>query len=593
MYESRDDVPETHRFDLSHIYDDREAWVAAADALEDSIESFDLDRPLAEVLADFESLSARDHRLRTYADLRANVDTSDDSRAADRQRAESLHGDLMALRDDVERRVRSADATAEIPKRFERYVEDVRDRSEYTLDPAAADLLADLDDVLDAPTRVHRALVDGDFDPPTIDVDGESFTLTRSERSRIQQEGPRAVRRRAFQALRDEYVDRRESLAANLDAMARRNVRLAAARGYDSALAAALAGDDPYVACRPQAALTRDVYDALVGGVRENLAPKHQLQRVRRDALGVESLQPWDRNAAPIHGDAPSYDLATARDLILDALEPLGPTYQSEVESLFEERRVDAFDYPGKTEQGAGYATYAPDAGSFVLARWNGSLPHVFLLAHELGHAVHASLAQETQPHVTAGIPEPVAELPSKLNEVLLARHLLETTAGEERAAVASRAVRSVGANLFYSARWATFTHQLHQRVAAGDPLTADWLDDTYGDLVAEFDPAVERTDRLDAGWTTGLYSIPLYHHYPYILGTVGALSVAADLDNGIQPADYVRFLEAGTSKPPVALLADLGVEATSERAVVDAVGEFDEYVDAFAAAAGVDSSRQ
>jgi oligoendopeptidase F len=592
MYESRDDVPETHRIDFSYLFEGRAAWAATADDLEARIESFDLDRPLADVLADFESLSARDHRLRAYADLRANVGTGDDSRAADRQRAESLHGDLLALRDDVERRILEADDSAAIPSRFTRYVEDVRDRSEYTLEPAARDLLAELNEVLDAPKRVHRALVDGDFDPPTIQVGGEAVTLTRSERSRIQQEGPRDVRRRAFRAVRDEYVDRRKALAANLDAMARRNVRLADARGYDSALAAALAGDDPYVACRPQAALSRDVYDALVRGVRKNLAPKHRLQRVRRDALGIDALQPWDRNAAPIEGEAPSYDFAEAREVVLDALEPLGATYQSEVEALFEERRVDAFDYPGKTEQGAGYATYAPDAGAFVLARWNGSLPYVFLLAHELGHAVHASLAQQAQPHVTAGIPDPVAELPSKLNEVLLARHLLDTATGDEHAAVASRAVRSVGANLFYSARWATFTHRLHQRVAAGDQLTADWLDDTYGTLLAEFDPIVERTDRLDAGWTTGMYHIPLYHHYPYILGTVGALSVAAGLESEIQPSDYVGFLEAGTSEPPGALLADLSVEATSERAVVDAVGQFDEYVDAFAAAAGVSSEQ-
>jgi oligoendopeptidase F len=583
MYESRDDVPDTHRFDLSHIFETREAWTAAADDLEAWIDTFDVDRPLPDVLADFESLSARDHRLRTYADLRANVDTDADQRANDRTRAERLHGDLMALRDDVERRIRDADPDAAVPDRFERYVADVRDRGEFALDPAAADLRTALDDVLDAPKRVHGALVDGDFDPPTIQVDGKPVTLTRSERSRLQQEGRRDVRRRAFQAVRDEFIDRREALATNLDTMARRNVRLADARGYDSALAAALAGDDPYVACRPQSNLSRDVYDALVGGVRDNLAPKHRLQEVRRDALGVDTLQPWDRNAVPIDGQAPTYDFDEARDLILEAVEPLGAAYQSKVAAIFDDRRIDAFDYTGKTEQGAGYATYAPDAGAFVLARWNGSLAHVFLLAHELGHAVHASLAQAAQPHVTAGIPEPVAELPSKLNEVLLADHLLATTTGDERAAVAARAVRSVGANLFYSARWAAFTHRLHGRVEAGDRLTADWLADTYGDLFAEFEPAVERTDRLEAGWTTGLYTIPLSHHYPYILGTAGALAVVQGLeDESINAADYADFLRAGTGKPAVEALDDLGVDATSEDAVAQAVARFEDYVDAF-----------
>ncbi|MFC3478760.1 M3 family oligoendopeptidase [Halobacterium litoreum] len=583
MYDSRDDVPETHRFDLTRIFDGREDWADAADALAESIETFDTDRPVGDVLADFEALSARDHRLRTYASLRADVATGDDDRAADRDRAERLHGDVMRVRDDVERRVREADYRGAVPSRFSRYVADIERRADRALDPAASDLLAALDDVLDAPKRVHRALVDRDFDPPEIEVDGEAVVLTRSERSRIQSEGDRDVRRRAFEAVREAFRDRRATLAANLDTMARRNVRLADARGYDSALDAALAGDDPYVACRPQGRLPTDTYDALVAGVRANLDPKHRLQRLRREALGVETLRPWDLQAAPVDGDAPRYDFDEARDLILDAVSPLGEAYRARLEVVFGERRVDAFDHAGKTERGAGYATHAPGAGPFVLARWDGSLGHLFLLAHELGHAVHSSFADDAQPHVTSGIPGPTAELPSKLHEVLLVDQLLDATTGDERAAVATRAMRSVGANLFYSARWSAFTHHLHERVAAGDRLTADWLDETYGDLFAEFDPVVAQTDGLRAGWTTGLYGVPLYHHYPYILGTAGALAVADGLGGKTDPTDYVAFLEAGTSAPAVELLADLGVDAASESAVSRAVSRFDDYVDAFA----------
>lgn len=607
MHDARDDIDPQYRFDLTRLFPTRDAWAEECDALADDIDSFDVqkttssssaahqnaadsegaDRPLDELLLAFESLSARDHRLRTYAGLRADVATGDDQRAADRARAESLHADLLAVRDAVERRVRERDGEpgGGVPDRFERYVADVRQRGEHALAPDAADLLSALDGVLDAPKHVHRALVDRDFDPPTIEVDGEAVTLARSECGRIQREGDRETRKRAFQAVRDAYRERRATLAANLDAMARRNVRLAEARGYDSALAAALAGEESYVACRPRSSLPREAYGALVAGVRDNLAPKHRLERLRRDALGVDTLQPWDRNAVPLDGDAPRYGFAEARDLVLAAVEPLGDAYRSRLAGIFDERRVDAFDHAGKTEQGAGYATSAAGAGPFVLSRWNGTLAHLFLLAHELGHAVQLSLADDAQPHVTAGIPRPTAELPSKLHEVLLADHMLEETTGGERAAVAARAVWSVGSNLFYSSRWAAFTHRMHERVAAGDRLTADWLDEAYGGLYAEFNPVVETTDHLRAGWTTGLYGIPLYHHYPYVLGTAGALAVADGLGDTIAPVDYVAYLETGTSKPPLDALNALGVDAASERAVERAVSRFDDYVDAFATA--------
>lgn len=586
MYDNRNAVPERRRIDDSHIYASREAWVQACDVQRQALDGFDTAQALDDLLKTFESLSARDQRLRTYASLRADLDTKDDERANDEARAESLHADLMTDRDRVEQRIREAvDADAagiDVPPRFERYVTDAVERGDHALAPAAADLLGSLNDVLDAPARVHTALVDGDFEPPTIEVDGEGVSLTPGERSRILREADRDVRRRAFRATRDAYRDCRETMAATLDTMARRNVRLADARDYDSALAAGLAGDDPYVACRPQGRLPQDAYDALVGGVRANLGPKHRLARHRRDALGVDELRPWDSSAVPNVIDPPRYEFEEALEVILAAVEPLGESYRDRLRTLFDDRRIDAFDYPAKTDQGARYATSAPGVGPFVVTRWQGTLASLFLLAHELGHAVHSRFVADAQSHVTAGIPGPTSELPSKLHEVLLADYLLDSTMGDERTAVADRVVRSIGANLFYSARWATFAHALHKRVAGGDRLTADWLDETYGDLYAEFDPVVRGTDRLDAGWQAGLYRVPLYHHYPYILGTVGALAVAERIGNGLTSVDYRGFLAAGTSKPAVEALDDLGIDATSRDAVADAVGTFGRYVDAF-----------
>lgn len=575
MYDNRNAVPDSRRIDDSHIYASREAWVQACNVQRQALDGFDADQHLDNLLKEFESLSARDQRLRTYASLRADLNTKDDERANDEARAESLHADLMANRDRVEQLIRErmdADtAVIDIPSRFERYVTDAVERRGHALAPAAADLLGSLNDVLDAPARVHTAL-----------VDGESVSLTPGERSQILREADRDVRRRAFRAIRDTHRDRRETMAANLDTMARRNVRLADARDYDSALAAGLAGDDPYVACRPQGRLPQDAYDALVDGVRANLGPKHRLGRHRRDALGVDELCPWDSSAVPNVVEPPRYEFEEALEVILAAVEPLGESYRDQLRTLFDERRIDAFDYPAKTDRGARYATSAPGSGPFVVTRWQGTLASLFLLAHELGHAVHSHFAAEAQPHVTAGIPGPTSELPSKLHEVLLADYLLGTTSGDERTAVADRAVRSIGANLFYSARWATFAHALHERVGSGDRLTADWLDETYGDLYSEFNSMVRRTDRLDAGWQAGLYRVPLYHHYPYILGTVGALAVAEGIGDALSPEDYRGFLAAGTSKPAVKALDDLGVDATSGNAVAVAVGSFGRYVDAY-----------
>ena len=59
MYDSRDDVPGTHRFDLTRIFESRADWRAACDGLESAIERFDTDLPHDPAAAIIETTSDR------------------------------------------------------------------------------------------------------------------------------------------------------------------------------------------------------------------------------------------------------------------------------------------------------------------------------------------------------------------------------------------------------------------------------------------------------------------------------------------------------------------------------------------------------
>jgi oligoendopeptidase F len=182
------------------------------------------------------------------------------------------------------------------------------------------------------PTRVHRATTQDDFEPPTVEIDGEAVTLTNPERARLRRSDDRETRRRVYDAIRDAYRDRRATLAATIDAMARRNVRLADERGYESALAAALDDGGGFVACRPADSLSVDSYETLLKGVRSRLDPTHRVDRVIRDSLGVADLREYDRLSS---AEARTWTFTEAKETLLASVAPLGDEYRETMATMF------------------------------------------------------------------------------------------------------------------------------------------------------------------------------------------------------------------------------------------------------------------
>ena len=64
----------------------------------------------------------------------------------------------------------------------------------------------------------------------------------------------------------------------------------------------------------------------------------------------------------------------------------------------------------------------------FVLMNYQGTLDHVFTLAHEMGHALHSHYSNNTQPYHCSHYPIFLAEVASTTNEAILMDHLLKVT---------------------------------------------------------------------------------------------------------------------------------------------------------------------
>lgn len=585
----RDDVDESHRFDLTRIYETPEDWTAARDDLEtrlDRLETRTADPPettaeLRTLLADTEACHRIRQRLDLYATLSANIAT-ESTAASERKRAfRELDATFETTFAAVVRALGAID-----DDRFERMLDDLEDRRYYARnlreqavhvrEPAVEEAIAAHAETRSGPTRIIRTVTTEDYDPPTVErPDGESVAIRPGNYQTELSHPDRDYRRRVFEA----YHGERERYAATLIRASAEKLEAAATeaevRNYESVRDQELRGTYPKSGLEP--AVPESLHDALLGAVRANLEPYHRAQRIRRDRLGVDRLRPWDRRVPVVDAPAPEVDYETATTLVVDALEPLGDAYVDRARSFLKERRVDVFPTQDKRTDIPAYCPSSAADGAFVLANFRGDVRTTFFLAHELGHALHVAAHREGATRY-ATAPEAVCEVPSILHELLLAEHCVEQ-GGALAAHARNRLVECVAGNLYRNARSAAYNHALATTVENGEQLTVERARETYADLLDEFDPVYDREGLVDRVVDAG--TRPPYSSYQYVLGATGALAVRDALREGeLSPGEYWRFLEDTGRRPPLDSFEALDVDLLTEAPYERAAATFDRYLD-------------
>ena len=99
------------------------------------------------------------------------------------------------------------------------------------------------------------------------------------------------------------------------------------------------------------------------------------------------------------------------KQLVKKALAPLGEKYAALLDRAFNEHWIDVYENKGKTS--GAYSAGVYGVHSFVLLNYTDTLDDAFTLAHELGHAMHSYLSNETQTFANSDYFITVAEVAS------------------------------------------------------------------------------------------------------------------------------------------------------------------------------------
>lgn len=584
----RKDIDVKDTWNLESIYANNELWEEDYAALEKDASEFaklkgaieaDVSK-IPAVLDAYYGLHRRLSKLSVYARMRFDQDTTDSTYQTMSAKIGSLGVKIGAASAFVEPEILSyskeqleaAEKENERTAYYGRKIEEMLRGQEHTLDAEKEELLAAAGDMAEAPDDIFSVLMNADMKYPDIVLeDGTHLPLTNSTYISYMESPDRAVREGAFKTLYGQIASLKNTFAAIYRGNLKQAKFYAQSRKYSSARAMYLADSN----------VPESVYDNLLSAVHEALPMMYRYVAVRKKVLGVDKLHMYDVYTPIVAAQNQTYEFEQAKQMVLEALKPMGEDYLSHAREGLENRWIDI--YPNKGKKGGAYSWGCYDSQPFILLNYTKNLDSVFTLIHEMGHSIHSYYSITAQDYAYSDYKIFVAEVASTCNECLLMHDLLEkTTDKEQRKYLLNHYLDSFKGTLFRQTMFAEFEKTAHDYCAQGKPLTAEALSQMYLELNQKyFGPDMEKDEEIAYEWMRIPHFYTPFYVYQYATGYSAAVALSAKILKEGKPAvdAYMSFLKGGESKDPIDLLKMAGVDMTTEKPVADALALFGELV--------------
>lgn len=584
----RSEMDAAYQWATTDLFPSDEAWETALAEVETLI------GPLAEYagklstaeglygfLMEEEKVGQKLSRVAQYASLRSDEDTRVSRYQDYDNRATRLYTklraavafytpELLAIEDD---KLESLYAEQPALELYRRHLDNERRFRAHTLSQSEEALLAGAGDMANTPYQTFNMLSNADMSyPDALDSEGNPHKLTNGTLTMLMSSDDRVLRKNAF----DRYYERADAVkntrAALLAGQMKQLQFFSDARKYPSSLAAAVDSNN----------VPEKVYHNLIDAVHQNMDAMHRYVRLRKKLLGVDELHMYDVYASMIPDADRHYSYEQAKQLVYDALEPLGDEYRAILQKGFDSRWIDVYENEGK-RSGAYSSDGHTGVHPFVLLNFHEQLDDVFTLAHEMGHAIHSYLSDRTQPPVYSQYVIFVAEVASTCNEALLMQHLLKTTTDRrQRAVLINYFLEQFKGTLYRQVMFAEFERECGRLTQQGETMTAERLNSIYLELnKTYFGPDMISDDAIALEWSRIPHFYMDYYVYQYATGYAAAIALSQRILREGAPAvqDYIRFLSSGCSKSPIELLKGAGVDMTTTTPIDDALKLFDELI--------------
>lgn len=405
------------------------------------------------------------------------------------------------------------------------------------------------------------------------DYDGKELTLPQVRNLAYDADGE--VRKKAYNAELACYRKIEGSIAFALNSIKSQVSMLSQERGYESPLAMTL----------EQSNMKQETLEAMFSAMQEYLPQFHEYLRAKAKYLGYNGGLPWYDMFAPLGKAEKTYTIEEAKECLLESFGALSEDMADMMKCAFEEGWIDFYPHEGKV--GGAFCEDVSHTGeSRILTNFNGSFDAVDTLAHELGHAYHAT---QTASHriLNRSYPMQVAETASTFNETHITIRAINKAQGDEKLALLDNFLTNTTQTicdiysrfLFEDAVFGACSDRFlmpedlkeimldAQKKAYGDGLDSNYLHPYMWVCKGHY------------------YSESLsYYNFPYAFGTMLAMGLYSQYEKEGEAfiPKYNKFLHATSVMSVEDTVAVAGIDVTSKDFWRESLQSFTKLIDEF-----------
>ncbi|MCH4392499.1 MULTISPECIES: oligoendopeptidase F [Staphylococcus] len=568
----RKDVPELEKWNLNDLFDSDEQFYDALDNVLNQSKSFNQQykgkisdaKMIKKVLSEFENILIQLDRLGNYAELRLSVDTANTDAQTLSAKLSTNYGKISSQLSFVESEIlmlpeeiiKEAIEESDVPHYLEKLIES----KPYQLSPEVEQVMASLSPTFQSAYELYGTTKMLDIAFESFEHNNVTYPMDYATfENEYEDNADPEFRQKSFKSFSDALKKYQHTTAATYNQHVQQEKIEADLRGYDSVIDYLLHDQE----------VTREMYDRQIDVIMSNLAPVMQkyaklLQRIH----GLDKMRFEDLKVSVDPSYEPEISIEDSKQYIHGALNVLGEDYIQMVEQAYSDRWIDFAQNKGK-DTGA-YCASPYYTHSYVFISWTGKMTETFVLAHELGHAGHFTLAQQHQNLLDSEASMYFVEAPSTMNEMLMANYLFSNSEDPKfkRWVIGSILSRTYYHNMVTHLLEAAYQREVYRKVDNGESLTAPVLNKIMRDVYEQFfGDAVELTDGTELTWMRQPHYYMGLYSYTYSAGLTIGTVVSQKIKQEGQPAvdAWLETLKAGGSLSPIELAKIAGVDITTD----------------------------
>lgn len=381
-----------------------------------------------------------------------------------------------------------------------------------------------------------------------------------------------AIRKKVMETYLGKYAELNQTLAGLFTSHVKYKNYLAKCYNFDSVLDMKTYAEE----------VTPEIMMLNIKSVKSKKALLQEYLKLKKKMLKLDEFLTSDVSVdiVPENHEKITYEQAV-KD-IRESFKVLGDDYVAVFDEAVNGGWIDAFPRENKRSGGYTISTYAEHP--YILLNFDGTFEWASALAHEFGHAMHSYYAAKSQPYSKYEYTLFVAEVVSLTNEILYNKYLLTKTENiEQKIMLLSSFLQLFELNVYDSSMLAEFELFAHDKLQAGESLTAKDYNDKYASLIKEyFGDTVKFTKNYEVNWSRKGHIYRDYYLYKYSLGLSAACSIAKNLledKTGVALKKYKEFLKIGGAKDPISSLKVAGVDVLNGKFYDGAFAMFEDYL--------------